>query len=151
MVPGLLLGAHGRAVRARRGEHLLDGRRRRADHDREGRALATGRGLVDDPDPARSRRRGSCRPGLGPRLRGSRRRHGHVRDVASAGQVTVVVAVPYTRWMKRLLLPGIALVLVLTACGGSHKSATATHSSLTVLPFSLSVPQVAAQPPPPAR
>src|SRR5262249_23118838 len=81
----------------------------------------------------------------GPRLRGSRRRHGHVRDVASAGQVTVVVAVPYTRWMKRLLLLGSALVLVLTACGGSHKSATATHSSLSVLPVSLSVPQVAAQ------
>lgn len=58
--------------------------------------------------------------------------------------MTVVVTVPYTRRMKRLLLPGTALVLVLAACGGSHgPSATAAGSSPAVLPVSLSVPAVA--------
>ena len=47
--------------------------------------------------------------------------------------------------MKRLLLPGTALVLVLTACGASHRSATASGGSLTVRPVSLSLPTVAIQ------
>src|SRR5207237_4736873 len=82
LVRRLLLGLDGRTVRTRRDEHPLDGRRRRADHPREGPAVAARRRLVDDPATACARRRRSSRARLRPRLRRPERRHG--RDIGAS-------------------------------------------------------------------
>src|SRR3954463_7958476 len=64
LVRGLLLGPHGRAVRAGRHEHYLDGDRRRAHRDRENPALAAYRHLHRRRFPPRA---GRPDPHLAPR------------------------------------------------------------------------------------
>jgi uncharacterized protein YqgC (DUF456 family) len=60
VVRGLLLGAHGVAVRARRDEPGLDGVRRRLDRAAEDPALGPRRHLRDGVGPARTRRPADC-------------------------------------------------------------------------------------------
>jgi hypothetical protein len=84
LVPGMLLGADGSVVRARRDERRLDGVRRRADRAREDASVAPGCDLGHRRHPARARcrdpRRPACSPRPGRPKRLARRDAGDERD-----------------------------------------------------------------------